>query len=259
MAKNIGMNAFRYKNTLVENITILVVGLVYVTLLPANIIEFINKAYESISLPALAGIKDVLGYSILIVISFIFGLLNYVIIRLANSKINKSQALLLLGKPESDENKQSRNSLIADFIKDALTHICLLLVVAWVIATLLEPLRIFNAGYLILILVALLVVLCRYLSGEDAGAESKVITEYEEAYKKMFAEGVYQKRVSSLEGLALFTSNILLPLLVLLFSSSIITEVANNAVLWIIAAVLYGIETLFQILIIGYVWKGSKE
>lgn len=259
MAKKTGMDMFRYKNTVVEFFTILVVGLVYVTLLPANIIEFINKAYESISLPALAGIKDVLGYAILIVISFIFGLLNYVIIRLANSKINKSQALLLLGKPQTEENTQSKNNLIADFIKDALTHTCLLLVVAWVIATLLEPLRIFNAGYLILILVALLVVLCRYLSGEDAGAESKVITEYEEAYKKMFAEGVYQKRVSSLEGLALFTSNILLPLLVLLFSSSIITEVANNAVLWIIAAVLYGIETLFQILIIGYVWKGSKE
>lgn len=259
MAKNTGIEAFRYKNTLVEIFTILVVGLVYVTLLPANIIEYINNAYGSITLPALAGVKDLLGYAVLIVISFIFGVLNYVIVRLVNGKINKSQALLLLGKPETEENKQSRNSLIADFIKDALTHICLLLVVAWVIATLLEPLRIFNAGYLILILVALLVVLCRYLSGENAGAESKVFLEYEEAYKKMFAEGVYQKRVSSLEGLALFTSNILLPLLVLLFSSSIITEVANNAVLWVIAAALYGIETLFQILIIGYVWRGSKE
>lgn len=258
MAKNTGIDAFKYKNTLVEILTILVVGLVYVILLPANIIEYINNAFGSLTLPALTGIKDVLGYAVLLVISFIFGVLNYVIVRLVNSKINKSQAILLLGKPQSEENKQSRNSLIADFIKDALTHVCLLLVVAWVIATLLEPLRFFNAGYLILILVALLVVLCRYLSGEDAGAENKVILEYEEAYKLMFAEGVYQKRVSSLEGLALFTSNILLPLLVLLFSSSIITEVANNAVLWVIALLLYGIETLFQILIIRYVWNGSK-
>lgn len=258
MAKNTGIDAFKYKNTLVEILTILVAGLVYVILLPANIIEYINNAFGSLTLPALTGIKDVLGYAVLLVISFIFGVLNYVIVRLVNSKINKSQAILLLGKPQSEENKQSRNSLIADFIKDALTHVCLLLVVAWVIATLLEPLRIFNAGYLILILVALLVVLCRYLSGEDAAAENKVILEYEEAYKLMFAEGVYQKRVSSLEGLALFTSNILLPLLVLLFSSSIITEVANNAVLWVIALLLYGIETLFQILIIRYVWNGSK-
>ena len=258
MAKNTGIDAFKYKNTLVEILTILVVGLVYVILLPANIIEYINNAFGSLTLPALTGIKDVLGYAVLLVISFIFGVLNYVIVRLVNSKINKSQAILLLGKPQSEENKQSRNSLIADFIKDALTHVCLLLVVAWVIATLLEPLRFFNAGYLILILVALLVVLCRYLSGEDAGAENKVILEYEEAYKLMFAEGVYQKRVSSLEGLALFTSNILLPLLVLLFSSSIITEVANNAVLWVIALLLYGIDTLFQILIIRYVWNGSK-
>lgn len=258
MAKNTGIDAFRYKNTLVEILTILVVGLVYVILLPANIIEYINNAFGSLTLPALTGIEDVLGYAVLIVISFIFGVLNYVIVRLVNGKINKSRAILLLGKPQSEENIQSRNSLIADFIKDVLTHICLLLVVAWVIATLLEPLRIFNAGYLILILVALLVVLCRYLSGEDAGAENKVILEYEEAYKKMFAEGVYQKRVSSLEGLALFTSNILLPLLVLLFSSSIITEVANNAVLWVIALLLYGIDTLFQILIIRYVWNGSK-
>ena len=81
---------------------------------------------------------------------------------------------------------------------------------AWIIATLLEPLRIFNAGYLILILVALLVVLCRYLSGENAGAESKAIVEHEEAYKKMFVAGVYQKRVSTLEGLVLVTGNILL-------------------------------------------------
>ena len=126
------------------------------------------------------------------------------------------------------------------------------------IATLLEPLRLFNAGYLILILVALLVVLCRYLSGEDAGGESKVIVEYEEAYKKMFAAGVFQKQVSTLEGFALFTSNILLPLLVLLFSNSIITEETDSAVLWVIAVVLYGIEALFQILIFRYDWKGSK-
>lgn len=258
MAKNTGMDAFRYKNTMVEIFTILVVGLVYVTLLPANIIEYINNAYGSISLPALAGVKDVLGYAILIVISFIFGLLNFVIVRLVNGKINKSLALLLLGKPQTEENTQSKNSLIADFIKDALTHICLLLVVAWVIATLLEPLRIFNAGYLILILVALLVVLCKYLSGENAGAESKVIVEYEEAYKKMFTAGVYQNRVSTLESLTLFTGNILLPLLVLLFSNSIITEVVNNAVLWIIAVVLYGIEIFFLILIIRYVWHGSE-
>ena len=177
MAKNTGIDAFKYKNTLVEILTILVVGLVYVILLPANIIEYINNAFGSLTLPALTGIKDVLGYAVLLVISFIFGVLNYVIVRLVNSKINKSQAILLLGKPQSEENKQSRNSLIADFIKDALTHVCLLLVVAWVIATLLEPLRFFNAGYLILILVALLVVLCRYLSGEDAGAENKVILE----------------------------------------------------------------------------------
>ena len=110
--------------------------------------------------------------------------MNYVIVWLANGKINRSQALLLLGKPQSEDNKQSRNSLIANYIKDALTHICLLLVVAWVVATLLEPSRLFNAGYLVLILVALLVVLYRYLSGEDAGGESKVIEEYEEAYKK---------------------------------------------------------------------------
>lgn len=253
------MDVIRYKNTLVEIIIIFVVGLVYVTLLPANIIEYINKALGNITLPALAGINDVIGYAVLIVISFVFGLLNYVIVRLIQGKINKSQALLLLGKEQSEENKPSRNSLMADYIKDAVSHICLLLVVAWVIATLLEPSRLFNAGYLILILAALLVVLCRYLSGEDTGNESKVIGEYEEAYKKMFAAGVYQKRVSTLEGLALFTSNILLPLLVLLFSNSIITEITNIAVLWVFAAVLYGIETLFQLLIIRYVWKGSIE
>lgn len=258
MGQNIGKNTLRYKNTLVDIITIVVVGLVYVTLLPANIIEYINKAFENITLPALAGIKDVLGYAVLIVVSFIFGVLNYVIVRLVNGKIEKSQALLLLGKHQSEENKQSRNSLIADFIKDVLTHICLLLIVAWVIATLLEPLRLFNAGYLILILVALLVVLCRYLSGEDAGGENKVYVEYVEAYKKMFASGVFQKRVSALESLTLFTGNILLPLLVLLFSNSIITEVTNIAVLWVIALIIYGIETLFQILIIRYVWNGSK-
>jgi hypothetical protein len=82
--------------------------------------------------------------------------------------------------------------------------------------------------------------------------------EYEEAYKKMFVVGVYQKRVTTLEGLALFTSNILLPLLVLLFSNSIIIEVTNCAVLWVIVTVLYGVETLFQIIIIRYVWKGSE-
>lgn len=258
MTKNTEINTIRYKNTPLEIITILVVGLVYVTLLPAHIIEYINNAFANITLPALVGVKDVLGYAVLIVISFVFGVMNYVIVRLTNGKINKSQALLLLGKPQSDENKQSRNSLIADYIKDALTHICLLLVVAWVIATLLEPLRLFNAGYLILILVALLVVLYRYLSGEDAGGESKVIEEYEDAYKKMFAAGVLQKRVSTLEGLTLVMSNILFLLLVLLFSNSIITDVINNAVLWVIAVVLYGIDVLFQILIIRYVWKGSK-
>lgn len=258
MTKNTEINTIRYKNTLLEIITILVVGLVYVTLLPAHIIEYINNAFANIALPALVGVKDVLGYAVLIVISFVFGVMNYVIVRLANGKTNKSQSLLLLGKPQSDENKQSRNSLIADYIKDALTHICLLLVVAWVIATLLEPSRLFNAGYLILIFVALLVVLYRYLSGEDAGGESKVIEEYEDAYKKMFAAGVLQKRVSTLEGLTLIMSNILFPLLVLLFSNSIITDVINNAVLWVIAVVLYGIDVLFQILIIRYVWKGSK-
>ena len=241
-----------------EIITIIVIGLVYVALLPANIIEYINKAFGNITLPALTGIKDVLGYSVIIVISFIFGVLNYVIVRLVNSRINKSKAMLLLGKPQSKDNKQSNNSLIADYIKDALTHICLLLVVAWIIATLLEPLRLFNVGYLILILVALLVVLYRYLSGVDVGDESKAVKEYEKAYKKMFIVGVYQKRVTTLEGLTLFISNILLPLLVLLFSNSIIIEVTNCAVIWVIAAVLYGIETLFQIIIIRYVWKGSE-
>ena len=258
MAKNTEMDTIRYKNTLVDIITIIVVGLVYVALLPANIIEYINKAFGNITLPALTGIKDVLGYSVIIVISFIFGVLNYVIVRLVNSRINKSKAMLLLGKPQSKDNKQSSNSLIADYIKDALTHICLLLVVAWIIATLLEPLRLFNVGYLILILVALLVVLYRYLSGVDVGDESKAVKEYEEAYKKMFIVGVYQKRVTTLEGLTLFISNILLPLLVLLFSNSIIIEVTNCAVIWVIAAVLYGIETLFQIIIIRYVWKGSE-
>lgn len=258
MTKNTEMNTIRYKNTFVEIVTILVIGLVYVILLPAHIIEYINNAFDNITLPALVGVKDVLGYAVLIVISFVFGVMNYVIVWLANGKINRSQALLLLGKPQSEDNKQSRNSLIANYIKDALTHICLLLVVAWVVATLLEPSRLFNAGYLVLILVALLVVLYRYLSGEDAGGESKVIEEYEEAYKKMFAEGVFQKRVTTLEGFALFTSNILLPLLVLMFSNSIITDVANSAVLWVIAVALYGIEVLFQILIIRYVWKWSK-
>ena len=258
MANNTEMDTIRYKNTLVEIITIIVIGLVYVALLPANIIEYINKAFGNITLPALTGIKDVLGYSVIIVISFIFGVLNYVIVRLVNSRINKSKAMLLLGKPQSKDNKQSNNSLIADYIKDALTHICLLLVVAWIIATLLEPLRLFNVGYLILILVALLVVLYRYLSGVDVGDESKAVKEYEEAYKKMFIVGVYQKRVTTLEGLTLFISNILLPLLVLLFSNSIIIEVTNCAVIWVIAAVLYGIETLFQIIIIRYVWKGSE-
>lgn len=258
MAKNTRMDTIRYRNTLAEIITIFVVGLVYVTLLPANIIDYINNVYGNITLPALAGIKDVLGYAVLIVISFVFGLLNYVIVRLVNSRIYKCEALLLLGKPQADENRQSINGLIADYIKEALTNICLLLVVAWVIATLLEPLRIFNAGYLILILVALLVVLFRYLSGEDAGGESILLVEYEEAYKKMFAAGVFQRRITTLEVFALFTSNIILPLLVLLFSNSIITEVTNKAVLWIIAAVLYGIEVLFQISIIRFVWKGSK-
>ena len=258
MANNTEMDTIRYKNTLVEIITIIVIGLVYVALLPANIIEYINKAFGNITLPALTGIKDVLGYSVIIVISFIFGVLNYVIVRLVNSRINKSKAMLLLGKPQSKDNKQSSNSLIADYIKDALTHICLLLVVAWIIATLLEPLRLFNVGYLILILVALLVVLYRYLSGVDVWDESKAVKEYEEAYKKMFIVGVYQKRVTTLEGLTLFISNILLPLLVLLFSNSIIIEVTNCAVIWVIAAVLYGIETLFQIIIIRYVWKGSE-
>ena len=256
MAKNTEMDTIRYKNTLVDIITIIVVGLVYVALLPANIIEYINKAFGNIALPALTGIKDVLGYSVIIIISFIFGVLNYVIVKLVNSRINKSKAMLLLGKLK--DNNQSRNSLIADYVKDSLTHICLLLVVAWVIATLLEPLRLFNAGYLILILVALLVVLYRYLSGVDVGDESKAVNEYEEAYKKMFVVGVYQKRVTTLEGLALFTSNILLPLLVLLFSNSIIIEVTNCAVLWVIVTVLYGVETLFQIIIIRYVWKGSE-
>ncbi len=194
----------------------------------------------------------------LIVISFVFGLLNYVIVRLVNSRIYKCEALLLLGKPQADENRQSINGLIADYIKEALTNICLLLVVAWIIATLLEPLRIFNAGYLILILVALLVVLCQYLSGEEAGGDSILLGEYEEAYKKMFAAGVFQRLVTALEVFALFTSNTILPLLVLLFSNSIITEVTNDAVLWVIAAVLYGIEVLFQVLIVRFVWKGSK-
>lgn len=231
MAKNTEMDTIRYKNTLVEIITILVVGLVYITLLPSNMIEYVNKVFEDMTLPSLVGIKNVLGYAVLAVICFIFGVMNYVIVRLVNNKIKKSKALLLLGKPQSDENTQSKNSIIADYIKDAITHICLLLLVAWVIATLLEPSRLFNAGYLILILVALLVVLCRYLSGEDAGGENKVYVEYVEAYKKMFASGVFQKRVSALESLTLFTGNILLPLLVLLFSNSIITEVTNIAVL----------------------------
>ena len=259
MVKNTETNTIRYNNTLVEVIIIFVVGLVYITLLPANIIEYINKAFGNITLPALTGIKDVIGYAVLTVIAFVFGLLNYVIVRLIQGKINKSQALLLLGKEQSEDNKPSRNSLIADCIKDAVSHICLLLVVAWVIATLLEPSRLFNPGYLILILAALLVVLCRYLSGEDTGNTNKVHGEYEVAYKKMFAAGVYQKRVSTLEGIALFTSNILLPLLVLLFSNSIITKITNIAVLWVIAAVLYGIETLFQLLLIRDVWKGSIE
>lgn len=258
MATNSEKNIIRYKNTLVEVITIIVVGLVYVTLLPANIIEYINKAYGSITLPALTGVKDVLGYAVLIIFASVFGVLNYVIVRLVNNKLDKSQSLLLLGKSQTDDNKPSRNGLIADYIKDSLTHICLLLVVAWVIATLLEPLRLFNAGYLILILVALLVVLFRYLSGEEAETGSKTVEEYETAYNKMFAAGVYQKRVTTLEGFSLFTSNILLPLLVLLFSNSIITEVSNRAVLWVIAVILYGIRVLFQMLIIRYVWKGSE-
>jgi len=258
MAKNTETDAVRYGNTLIEIMIVFVVGLVYVTMLPANIIEHINNVYDNMTLPALTGIEDVLGYALLIVISIVFGVLNYVIVGLVRRKINKSEALLLLGKSQSDENKHSGNSLIADYFKDTVSHICLLLVVAWVIATLLEPLRLFNAGYLILILVALLVVLCRYLNGEDVGGESKVLTEYEEAYKKMFVAGVYQKRVTTLEGFALFTSNILLPLLVLLFSNSIITEVLNVAVLWVIAAVLYGIEVLFRMLIIRYVWKGAE-
>lgn len=258
MAKNTETDAVRYNNTLVEIMIVFVVGLVYVTMLPANIIEHINNVYGNMTLPALTGIKDVLGYALLIVISFVFGVLNYVIVGLVRRKINKSEALLLLCKSQPDENKHSRNSLIADYAKDTVSHICLLLVVAWVIATLLEPVRLFNAGYLILILVALLVVLCRYLSGEDAGGESKVLTEYEEAYKKMFVAGVYQKRVTTLEGLSLFTSNILLPLLVLLFSNSIITKMTNSAILWVIAAALYGIAILFRILIIRYVWKGAE-
>lgn len=100
--------------------------------------------------------------------------------------------------------------------------------------------------------------LYRYLSGEDAASESKVVTEYEEAYKKMFVAGVYQKRVTTLEGLSLFTSNILLPLLVLLFSNSIIKEMTNSAILWVFAALLYGIAVLFRMLIIRFVWKGSE-
>ena len=258
MAKNTEKDAVRYNNTLIEIMIVFAVGLVYVTMLPANIVYYINNVYDNMTLPALTGIEDVLGYALLIVISIVFGVLNYVIVGLVRRKINKSEALLLLGKSQSDENKHSGNSLIADYFKDTVSHICLLLVVAWVIATLLEPLRLFNAGYLILILVALLVVLCRYLNGEDVGGESKVVTEYEEAYKKMFVAGVYQKRVTTLEGFALFTSNILLPLLVLLFSNSIITEVLNVAVLWVIAAVLYGIEVLFRMLIIRYVWKGAE-
>lgn len=258
MAKNTEKDAVRYNNTLIEIMIVFAVGLVYVTMLPANIVYYINNVYDNMTFPALTGIKDVLGYALLIVISFVFGVLNYVIVGLVWRKINKSEALLLLGKSQSDENKHSRNSLIADYFKDTVSHICLLLVVAWVIATLLEPLRLFNAGYLILILVALLVVLCRYLNGEDVGGESKVLTEYEEAYKKMFVAGVYQKRVTTLEGLSLFTSNILLPLLVLLFSNSIITEMTNSAILWVIAAVLYGIAILFRILIIRYVWKEAE-
>ena len=254
MAKNTEKDAVRYNNTLIEIMFVFAVGLVYVIMLPSNIVEHINNVYGNMTLPALTGIKDVLGYALLIVISFVFGVLNYVIVGLVRRKINKSEALLLLGKSQSDENKHSRNSLIADYFKDTVSHICLLLVVAWVIATLLEPLRLFNASYLILILVALLVVLCRYLNGEDVGGESKVLTEYEEAYKKMFTDGVYQKRVTTLEGLSMITSNILLPLLVLLFSNSIITEVLNVAVLWVIAAVLYGIEVIFRVLIIRYVW-----
>ena len=259
MVKNTRMDTIRYKNTLLEIVTIIVVGLVYVILLPANIIEYINKVFENITLPAVAGIKDVIGYAVLIVISFVFGVLNYVIVRLVNNRINKSEAMLLLGKQQKEENKQSRNCLIADYIKDALTHICLLLVVAWIIATLLEPSRLFNAGYLILILVSMLVVLYRYLRGEDTGSKSKVIEEYEGAYKKMFAAGVYQKRVTTLEGLAVFTGNILLPLLVLLFSNSIIAEVTNIAVLWVIAAVLYGIDVLFRMHIIRYAWSETNE
>lgn len=258
MAKNTETDAVRYSNTLIEIMIVFVVGLVYVTMLPANIVYYINNVYDNMTFPALTGIKDVLGYALLIVISFVFGVLNYVIVGLVWRKINKSEALLLLGKSQPDENKHSRNSLIADYAKDAVSHICLLLVVAWVIATLLEPLRLFNASYLILILIALLVVLYRYLSGEDAASESKVVTEYEEAYKKMFVAGVYQKRVTTLEGLSLFTSNILLPLLVLLFSNSIIKEMTNSAILWVFAAVLYGIAVLFRMLIIRFVWKGSE-
>lgn len=258
MAKNTVMDTIRYKNTLMEIFVIFVVGMVYVTLLPSNIIEYVNNAYEKMTLPALTGVKDVLGYSVLIVIAFVFGVLNYVIVGLVNGKISRSQALLLLGKQQSDENKQSRNSLIADYVKDTLSHVCLLLVVAWVIATLLEPLRLFNAGYLILILIALLVVLCKYLSGNDAGGENKVYEEYEGAYKKMFDDGVFQKYVTTLECFALFTSNILLPLLVLLFSNSIITEITSSAVLWVFAGLLYGIGILFQVAITRYVWKSSK-
>ena len=56
MAKNTEMDTIRYKNTLVDIITIIVVGLVYVALLPANIIEYTNKAFGNITLPALTGI-----------------------------------------------------------------------------------------------------------------------------------------------------------------------------------------------------------
>lgn len=257
MAKNSGIDAIRYKHTLMEIIVVLVVGLVYVALLPANIVENVNNLFENATFPALAGIKDVLGYAVLIFISFIFGVLNYVIVRLTNGKI--CNALLLLGKDQYDDNnKQSINSLLIDYFKDSVSHICLLLVVAWVIATIMEPSRVFNVGYLILILVALLVVLFKYLSGDNVGGESKVNEEYEEAYKKMFAAGVYQERVSTLEGLSLFTANVLLPFLVLLFSNSIISEMKNSAVLWVFALILYLIEALFQVLIVNFVWKGSK-
>lgn len=258
MAKNAEIAVIRYKNTLVEFLTIILVGLVYVTLLPANIVESFNNMYENAISPALPGIKVVLGYALLTVLAFVFGALNYAIVRLINGKVCKSKALLLFGKKQSDDNKQSKNSLLADIIKDAVSQLCFLLVVAWVIATLMEPKRVFNVGYLILILVALLVVLFKYLGDDNVGGESKVFEEYEEAYKKMFAVGVYQKCVSTLECLLLFISDLLLPLLVLLFSNSIITEMKNCALLWVLTVALYGIEVLFHVFIISYVWKGSE-